>query len=119
MSIFSERDPNEITADTLHLLKESMDFCAPGISTKAKVDRLLNRVYYWWLNNAGMNGEGYSVGVYNICSPWPGHNYWGSEYYSNNPSGWCPELQEFLDEMTARGFQCNVDTLNNRIHFTW
>ena len=123
MSLFSERDPNEITADTFRFLRESMDFCDKNIDVKTRVDRLLNRVYYWWLSNAGMNGEGYSVGVYNVCSLKPGHSYYGEEYCETDSHGYvcryCPELQEFLDEMTRRGFNCDVDTLNNRIHFTW
>lgn len=120
MSIFSQRDPNDITADTFHLLHNSLDFCERDISVKTRVDRLLNRVYYWYLQNVGLNGEGYSVGVGNVCHPAPGHRYWGEEeYYKNNVHGWHPELAEFIAELESRGFQCRVDALNNRIDFSW
>ena len=120
MSIFSQRDPSDITADTFHLLRNSLDFCERDISVKTRVDRLLNRVYYWYLQNVGLNGEGYSVSAHNVCHPEPGHGYWGEEkYYEDNEHGWHPELAAFIDELEDRGFQCRVDTLNNRIDFSW
>lgn len=120
MSIFTQRNPNDITADTFHLLRNSLDFCEPDISVKTRVDRLLNRVYYWYLQNVGLNGESYSVSVGNVCHPGLGHSYWGEEeYYKNNEHGWHPELAEFVAELEDRGFQCQVDTINYRIDFYW
>ena len=115
MSIFDEHNTNIMTADTLRMLKTSIDYRDKSIPVSCVCDRLINTIYKWYEINRCNCGEYYTVNLGDICDG----RAVDCSIYTEETDHHHPRVYEFIKEMTRRGFRCVLSTYADNITIYW